>query len=179
MINIKPYQETLGQGVCGPAVLKMLLMYFDLEAGNKSDMELAKACGTNNLGTTTTQLTKAIRSFGLKCDEKFNSEFEDIEMALKRGNPVIVDWFTPGRKDESDSEMPDGHYSIVVDLDENNIYLQDPGIGKMRTIPRDSFYRVWFDFDEPNSDYIKDTKNVFLRYMAEVSKENLKVQASY
>jgi len=61
MINIKPFQETIGQGLCGPAVLKMLLMYFNIEAGNKSDKELAPLCGTNNLGATTDQLTKSIK----------------------------------------------------------------------------------------------------------------------
>ncbi len=168
MINIKPFQETLGEGICGPAVLKMILMYYKIPDGNKSDLELAKICGTNDLGTTTTQLFNAIKSFGLRCEEKFNAEFVDIRPALDRGNPVIVDWFTPGRKDAPEGEMPDGHYSIVVNLDDKNIYLQDPEIGGMRTIPRNNFYKVWFDFDEPYTEYIVDTKNVFLRYMIEV-----------
>ena len=71
---------------------------------------------------------------------------------LKKGTPVIVDWFTRGRNDYPESETADGHYSVVAGLDNKFIYLQDPEIGKMRKIKRYDFMRVWFDF---TGDYIK------------------------
>jgi len=77
---------------------------------------------------------------------KNKANFTDIQRWLKRGVPVIVDWFTPGRLDAPASEMPDGHSSVVMGLDKKNIYLQDPEIGAMRTIKREDFLRVWFDF---------------------------------
>ncbi|MCX6765192.1 MAG: hypothetical protein NT148_01485, partial [Candidatus Nealsonbacteria bacterium] len=46
----------------------------------------------------------------------------------------------------------DGHYSVVIGLDDKFIYLQDPEIGRMRKIKRYDFMRVWFDF---KGDYIK------------------------
>lgn len=66
--------------------------------------------------------------------------------------PVIVNWFTGGRLDYSESEVADGHYSVVAGLDEKHIYLQDPEIGKIRKIKRDDFMKVWFDF---KGEYIK------------------------
>lgn len=60
--------------------------------------------------------------------------------------PVIVDWFTRGRQDYTDSEVADGHYSVVIGLDDEHIYLQDPEIGGERKIKRDDFMKVWFDF---------------------------------
>lgn len=60
--------------------------------------------------------------------------------------PIIVDWFTRGRADYNDSQVPDGHYSVVVGLDDTHIYLQDPEIGGLRKIQRDDFMKVWFDF---------------------------------
>ena len=41
-IKIKPFQETLNKGFCGPAVLKMVLRFYGIE---KSERELAKLAG--------------------------------------------------------------------------------------------------------------------------------------
>ena len=60
--------------------------------------------------------------------------------------PVIVNWISRGRVDYPESETPDGHYSVVVGLDQNNIYLQDPELGHLRTLSRYDFMWVWFDF---------------------------------
>ena len=42
--------------------------------------------------------------------------------------------------------MADGHYSVVIGLDDEYIYLQDPEIGGERKIKRENFMKVWFDF---------------------------------
>ena len=52
--------------------------------------------------------------------------------------------FYIGRIDYSESEVSDGHLSVVVGIDKENIYLQDPEIGKLRTISRDDFMKVWW-----------------------------------
>jgi ABC-type bacteriocin/lantibiotic exporter with double-glycine peptidase domain len=172
MLNVNPFQETLGVGVCAPATLKMLLTFFNLNGQELSDLELAKVCGTDpHVGTTNRQMIEAAEKFGLKCEEKYNASFEDIDKALNRGNPVVVDYFTPGRTDRGLGEMPDGHYSICVDLDEKYIYLQDPEIGGLRKILREDFLRVWFDFEDLENNFIVDVKNIYLRYMIEVSKK--------
>ena len=79
--------------------------------------------------------------------------------------PVIVNWFTRGRSDYGDSQVPDGHYSVVVGLDKANIYLQDPEIGKMRTLDRDDFMRVWFDFKPA---YISSWEDMIIRQVIAV-----------
>lgn len=145
MLDIKPFQETLYEGMCGPASLKMIFDYYGLE---KSEKEIAKMCGTTKeLGTTGEGIQKAAQSLGLKAEIKDNSTFENIQIWLDRKVPVIVDWFTKGRIDCPEEEVPDGHYSVVVGLDDEYIYLQDPEIGKLRKIKRRDFMKVWFDFD--------------------------------
>ncbi len=91
---------------------------------------------------------------------KNNASLSDIKEWLNKGVPVIVDWFTRGRSDYGDSEVADGHYSVVVGLDKNNIYLQDPEIGGLRKIKRDDFMRVWFDF---KGDRITTWKDMIIR----------------
>lgn len=150
MLNVKPFQETLHSGMCGPASLKIVLDYYGLV---KSEQELAALTGTTiGLGTDDKGIARVAESLGFKVLIKNESDFSDIEGWLKKGVPVIVDWFTRGREDYSPSEVADGHYSVVVGLDDDSIYLQDPEICEIREIRRDDFLKVWFDF---SGEYIK------------------------
>ena len=130
--------------MCGPASLKMVFDYYGID---KSEEEIAKLAGTtDDLGTDDQGIKKAAEELGLKVEIKNNSTFEDIQGWLDKKVPVIVNWFTRGRADYEDSEVADGHYSVVVGLDEEFIYIQDPEIGKLRKIEREDFMKVWFDF---------------------------------
>lgn len=143
-LNVKPFQETLYGGYCGPASMKIVLAYYGIEASEK---ELAQIMGHSaELGTTDRDFVRAAKKFGLKAVIKNKSNFADLERWLKRGVPPIVDWYTRGRADYPDSEIADGHSSVVVGLDEKFIYLQDPEIGKIRKLKREDFLKVWFDY---------------------------------
>lgn len=84
-------------------------------------------------------IKKAVESLNFKIIIKENSNFEEISSWLERKAPVIVDWFSRGRSDYSDAMIADGHYSVVCGIDDINIYLQDPEIGKIRTIAKNDF----------------------------------------
>ncbi len=150
ILKVKPFQEKLYHGYCGPATLKILLSYYGID---KTERELAKMAGWNkDLGIDDEGIKATAVALGFRVKIKNNSSFKDIEIWLEKGVPVIVDWFTRGRGDYPDSETADGHYSVVMGLDDRFIYLQDPEIGKMRKIKRYDFMRVWFDF---KGDYLK------------------------
>lgn len=143
-LKLKPFQETLGMNTCGPASLKIVLDYYGVSKSEKELVMLVRV--TKRLGTDEKGLAKAARQLGFKVVVKNNSSFDDIEKWLGRGVPPIVDWFTRGRADYSDSEVADGHYSVVCGIDSKYIYLQDPEIGGIRKIEKNDFKRVWFDF---------------------------------
>lgn len=94
---------------------------------------------------------------------KNQSSFEDIQDYLSKKTPVIVNWFTRGRIDYNDSQVPDGHYSVVVGLDNTSIYLQDPEIGKIRKIEKNDFMKVWFDF---TGEYINPNRLIIRQLIA-------------
>lgn len=153
--------------MCGPASLKMVLAYYGVE---KAEAELAKLCGTDpNLGTNDIGIKKAAEGLGLNAETYNNSTFGDIQKWLDKKVPVIVNWFTRGRVDYDVAEVPDGHLSVVVGLDNENIYLQDPEIGGLRTIDRDDFMKVWFDF---KSKYISSWDDIILRQLIAVYPKN-------
>ena len=90
----------------------------------KTQDELAKLCGTDMVyGTNDISIKRVAESFGLVAEIHNNSTFEDLHHWLAKGVPVIVDWFTRGRSDEPTSAVADGHYSVVVGLDDEHIYL--------------------------------------------------------
>ncbi len=160
LLPVKPFQETLHGGYCRPASLKMVLAHYGV---HKSEKEIAERCGRNSkLGTSDILIKRAAQSYGFNVEIKNKASFADIQKWLNKEVPVIVNWFTRGRKDYDNSEVPDGHYSVVVGLDNKNIYLQDPEIGAMRTIKKDDFLRVWFDF---KSDYITSWKDMIIRQL--------------
>ena len=159
-LPVKRFQETLNAGYCGPASLKMVLDYWGI---NKSEEEVAVACNRDpELGTDDASLKKAAESYGLQVKIENNASFDSIQHWLDRRVPVIVNWFTRGRSDYGDEEVPDGHYSVVVGLDDTYIYLQDPEIGGLRKLERDDFMRVWFDFKPA---YITSGDDIIIRQL--------------
>ena len=150
--------------MCGPASLKMVLMYFNHPFGERTDVEIAEVCGTDPaVGTPPKALIAGAEKIGLTCVSKEDASFSDIKEWLDKKVPVIVDWFSPGTKVRDEEEMPDGHYSVVVGLDDTHIYIQDPATGGgLRTIERDEFYRVWFDFEGDSLTY---PPNLIVRFM--------------
>lgn len=154
ILPVKPFQETLHGGYCGPASLKMILDYYGVD---KSEKELAKLCGRDSgLGVNDAAIKRIAEKFGFGVKIKNKSSFADIEKWLKKEVPIIVDWFSGGRADYGDSEMADGHYSVAVGLDKKSIYLQDPETGGLRVIARSDFMRVWFDFKKERITSWKD-----------------------
>jgi ABC-type bacteriocin/lantibiotic exporter with double-glycine peptidase domain len=163
-LDVQPFQETLHADMCGPASLKIVLDYYGI---NKSEKELAELCKlVPGLGVDDKSIAEAAKALGFKVEIKNESSFEDIESWLQKGVPVIVDWFTRGRSDYDDSEVPDGHYSVAIGLDENYIYLQDPETGGERKIDKEDFMKVWFDF----SGYYLKPEELIIRQLIAIYK---------
>jgi predicted double-glycine peptidase len=160
LLKLESFQETLHAGMCGPASLKIVLDYYGVD---KSEQELAMLTNTTEIGTNAENMKHAAESLGFNVVIKNESSFSDIEEWLEKKVPVIVNWFTRGRADYSDSEVADGHYSVVAGLDVEHIYLQDPEIGKMRTLKKGDFMCVWFDF---SGEYIQPDELIIRQLIA-------------
>lgn len=165
MLKHKPFQGTPFKGWCGPYSLKVVLDYYGFKISEK---KLVKLCGTTRKkGTSEKQLKKAVENFGFKVKIQDNSSFKDIEKWLKKGVPVIVDWFTRGRNDYDDFDVAGGHYSVCIGLDDKYIYVSDPEIGRVRKMERKDFLSVWFDY--PGS-YIRKPSEIILRRLVAIYK---------
>jgi len=164
-LKVRNFAGTPFRGWCGPSTLKIVFDYYGL---NLSEKKLVKLCKTTREKGTTVQNIKAVaKNLGFKVKVQDNSNFEEIYKWLKKGIPVIVDWFTRGRNDYNDSDVADGHYSVVVGLDDKYIYVSDPEIGRVRKMEREKFLMVWFDF---KGNQIKKPTDIILRRMIVIYK---------
>jgi len=148
MIKLKPFRQT--PGLCGPASLKMIFDYYGVSVSEK---EIAKAAiASRKTGVSKEGLIKAAKHFGFKVFSKEKSNIGDLRRFIRKGVPVIVDWFLED----------DGHYSVAVDINQKEIILMDPSLGGLRKMPLEKFQRLWFDFP---GKFIKNHKDLVLRLM--------------
>lgn len=132
MLSIKPFRQTAG--LCGPAALKIALSCFGV---NVSEARLTRLAGANKeKGADAKGLVRAARSLGFRAVLRDLLTIENLRKAVAKNIPVIVDWFS----------VDDGHYSVVVDVDDENVLLADPELGHTRAMRHEEFLRVWFDY---------------------------------
>lgn len=132
MIKIRPLKQS--KGYCGPASLRMVLSFYGII---KSENYLAKTTkSSRNGGSDEENIVKAAKEFGLNGYVKRNSSITELKQLIKRGIPVIVDWFSPEEG---------GHYSVVVGFERDKIILADPHFGEIRKHKIEWFEERWFD----------------------------------
>lgn len=170
LLKIKIFQQS-DDSLCGPAVIKMVLEYYNKKV---EESEITKLCKhTYELGTDDVHMKKAVEKLGFNVVIKNNCTISDLKYWISKKNPVIVDWFSGVLEETSKNEKfiynkklpidigtPNGHSSIVVGVDDEYVYLVDPYIAKIRKMTIVDFMRVWFDFRTP---YIKDYKDMIIR----------------
>jgi uncharacterized protein len=134
---------------CGASALQAVLMYYGLE---EREDELMKECRTTEaLGTRPEGIIAAARARGLHATLKEGLDLNALEAALKEGVPVIC-----AIQAWADSEVSgfswakaweDGHYVIVIGLDADSVYVEDPSLlGSRGEIPRAEFLERWHDY---------------------------------
>jgi hypothetical protein len=135
---------------CGASVLQAVLAYWGIEV--REDV-LMKACGTTEKdGTPPAAILRVARSYGLKAEMKEGCSLADLEAALARGVPAIVDiqaWAeTSGPGFSWSSDWEDGHYVVVLGLDRERLYVEDPSLlGGRGVIPLPEFEARWHDYE--------------------------------
>lgn len=135
---------------CGAAALQAILHFNGIEA--REDELMKELRTTSAQGTHPESILRVARERGLRAELREGLGLEDLRASLQRGVPVIADiqaW-TNGKpagfswKDD----WEDGHYVIVLGMDSNHIYVEDPSLlGCRGTIPRQEFLERWHDYE--------------------------------
>lgn len=143
---------------CGPAVVEMLLSHFGKEVSQEMIVEMAKVEDKiMRLGMTVEDMAVALKilapemAFWYMTDAKIG----DLREIVREYNyPVGINWQGIFEEDDygdvEDAEEDEGHYSVAVDVDTGDNYIQiaDPygnyaGLDRRFSILE--FERRWWD----------------------------------
>lgn len=144
---------------CGCAALQSVLGFYGKE--HRED-ELIEALGADyDNGTRHTRMEEFARKEGLHVVAKTKSIIDELERHVHGGNPCIVA-LQAWHADVVDTsfnyadEWEDGHYVVVIGVDQENVYLMDPSLlGCYSYLPRAQFQERWHDYENgPNNERI-------------------------
>jgi hypothetical protein len=134
---------------CGAAALQALLSYWGID---KREGDLMRALETSEAeGTSPEAIVKVAEEIGCEAYSKEDIGLKDIEESLRLRIPVICAiqaWADIQSEGFSwDKAWEDGHYVIVIGLDSQSVYVEDPSLlGTRGIIPRDEFLARWHDY---------------------------------
>lgn len=134
---------------CGAASLMAALIYFGVFDEPESALDAALHA-TPEQGVHPRSIAAAAREHGLAAEIRTGLTLADLASELGRGAVVILDlqaW--PARRaGPPEAGWEDGHYVVLVGLDDRRIYAMDPSV---RTgyayLERDAFLRRWHDYE--------------------------------
>lgn len=120
---------------CGPTCLRMIFKFHGIEKTEEELAELTKASRTD--GTSPDEIVRVAREFGFQAEYKTRSSIEELRLLIEQGVPPIVDWFSE----------ENGHYSIVIGIDDEYVTMAEPLTGSTRTLTIKNFLIKWFELD--------------------------------
>jgi uncharacterized protein len=128
----------------GPTALQEVLAYYGTNIGIDKLVNL-----TNNTenGTFPNNIVQAADSLGFQGELKENMSLEDLQNYVDQGIPVIVNIQAGINGTENfnwTSSQQNGEYMVIVGVDSQNVYLEDPTIlGSVGYIPNQEFLDRW------------------------------------
>lgn len=142
-LNRLPLTRQSTAYTCGPASLQSILAYYGEEW--REDTLAREVKSDPEEGTNYREIVRFARSKGLTAEAREKMSIDDLARAVKEQRPVIVAiqaWVDrPGKYAD---DWDDGHYCVVVGVDDENIYLMDPStLGNYTFIPIPQFLARW------------------------------------
>jgi len=131
---------------CGAAAMQAVLGYWGRDIGEEDVREMLN---TNEVsGTYPDDIIRVAKALGLQAEYKENMSMADLENYVAEGIPVIVDcqaWRSVSQYNESWADTwHNGHWLVVIGIDENNVTLEDPYIlGDRGIMSREEFLARW------------------------------------
>ncbi len=148
ILNVPNAQEPTNYS-SGPTALQSVLAYYGTDV--KVD-ELINMTNTTLNGTTPSNIAQTAQQLGFNAEVKQNMTLNDLQQNINNGTPVIIDGQAWKANDTNSSnqnyttDVQDGHYMVVIGIDNQNIYFEDPALlGSRGYIPNQEFLDRWHD----------------------------------
>lgn len=129
----------------GAAALQAVLTYYGTDTFLDT---LVNMTNTTENGTPPEGIAQAAQDFGFTADLKENMTLKELQENINQGIPTIVLCQAWGDNTTGNwtNHTGDGHYLVVIGMDEENIYVEDPAIlGSKGYIPIQEFLDRWHE----------------------------------
>ncbi|MHB8118473.1 MAG: C39 family peptidase [Methanothrix sp.] len=131
---------------CGAAAMQAVLGYWGRDIGEEDVREMLNT--NEESGTYPDDIIRVASALGLQAEYEENMTMADLENYVAQGIPVIVNcqaWRSVSQYNESWADTwYNGHWLVVIGIDENNVTLEDPYIlGDRGLMPREEFEARW------------------------------------
>jgi len=131
---------------CGASALRSVLSYWGSDV---DEAELMRLLGTNaEVGTFPEDIVRGARELGFEAELRENLTLEEVRQSTADGSPMIAlaqlwrsqrNVSTPAAE-----EWDNGHYVVVLGVDESYVYYQDPYLRMCKAfVPRQLFEEHW------------------------------------
>jgi len=131
---------------CGAAAMQAVLGYWGRDIGEE---DLREMLNTNEQsGTYPDDIIRVADALGLQAEYNENMTLVALENYVAQGIPVIVDcqaWRSVSQYNESLADTwYNGHWMVVIGIDESNVILEDPYLlGDRGILSREEFEMRW------------------------------------
>jgi len=133
---------------CGVASVQSILQHFGDEYREDKLAQLLKA-GVD-WGTGWRDIVEFTKGLGYTVHGKLETTLGEVKKYVDAGTPVMVAfqaWSEPVPEDWT-KVTEDGHYSVVIGYDDDNLFFMDPStLGNYTYIPIKQFMDRWHDSD--------------------------------
>ena len=134
---------------CGAAALQAVLGYWGIRTQEQTLME---ALHTNEMsGTSPESIIRVAREMGLDAYARENLDIKALEEAVPRIPVICAIQAWPNSHEAKftwNKCWEEGHYVIVIGIDKQNVYVEDPSLfGTRGFIPREEFLERWHDYE--------------------------------
>ena len=135
---------------CGAAAALAVLRYWRVYAGDERSLYELRGTRPRD-GTPPDNLARGLSWFGLESALRENMTLEDLRLALRRGDSVILD-IQAWREDDDtpwSARWEDGHYVVLAGMDEHYAYFMDPSTPQRYTyLPLAELLERWHDYED-------------------------------
>ena len=146
ILNTVPDVRQSTPYTCGASSLQAVLNYWGTD--QREDELVALLGVTPEEGTSPENIVEVARQFNYSAELRENLTLADLETSIAAGVPVIIAAQAYAGNDSIPytQDWEDGHYMVVIGVDSENVYLEDPAIlGSRGVIPRLEFLTRWHD----------------------------------
>ncbi len=133
-------------GWCGPGALNSAAIEQGL--GPIDQEKLAPAVGIDGAGTSHEMMVTGATYLGLSAHWVQNQSLDQLNQFKRAGRSIILNWMNGENYNE------DGHYSLLSEVSESQIILNDSELtGMIKILRRSDFEKLWFDIDRNGQRY--------------------------